>query len=208
VLPTGPAYGRSPGDPHFDPVWARLNEAGTTVAFHIHPYWYHQNVGPHWGQEANPVPYKMSAWQWQHTYGERPITETLSALIFDNLFGRFPNLCVLAAEFGCEWLPHFLRHMDKSRGMGRNGPWIGGPLTERPSRIFRRHVRVVPYPEDDIPAVVEALGGAECLVMGSDFPHSEGLAEPREFQNLIATLPADTQRMILRDNGERLLSSR
>ncbi len=46
----------------------------------------------------------------------------------------------------------FVRHMDKSRGMGRNGPWIGGKLTERPSAIFRRHVRVVPYPEDDIPS--------------------------------------------------------
>ena len=28
LLPTGPAYGRSPGDPYFDPIWARLNEAG------------------------------------------------------------------------------------------------------------------------------------------------------------------------------------
>jgi hypothetical protein len=35
--------------------------------------------------------------------------------------------------------------MDKSRGMGRNGPWIGGQLTERPSEVFRKHVRIVPY---------------------------------------------------------------
>jgi len=35
LLPTGPAYGRSPGDPYFDPIWARMNEAGATVAFHI-----------------------------------------------------------------------------------------------------------------------------------------------------------------------------
>lgn len=25
MLPAGPAYGRSPGDPHFDPFWARIN---------------------------------------------------------------------------------------------------------------------------------------------------------------------------------------
>ena len=52
-----------------------------------------------------------------------------------------------------------LTHMDKSRGMGRNGPWIGGKLDERPSRIFQDFVRVAPYPEDDIPWIVENLKG-------------------------------------------------
>ena len=75
----------------------------------------------------------MSAWQWHNLYGERPIEDTLSALIFDNLFGRFPNLNVLVAEFGASWVPHFIEHMDKSRGMGRNGPWIGGKLTSGPA---------------------------------------------------------------------------
>src|SRR4051794_10684098 len=35
LLPTGPANGRSPGDPYFDPLWSRMNEAGVTVTFHI-----------------------------------------------------------------------------------------------------------------------------------------------------------------------------
>src|SRR6202022_3273686 len=34
-LKTGPVYGRSPGDPHFDPFWARVDEAALTVALHI-----------------------------------------------------------------------------------------------------------------------------------------------------------------------------
>ena len=45
LLPTGPAHGRSPGDPFFDPVWARLNEAGVTVAFHIMENWYNETCG-------------------------------------------------------------------------------------------------------------------------------------------------------------------
>jgi predicted TIM-barrel fold metal-dependent hydrolase len=96
--------------------------------------------------------------------------------------------------------------MDKSRGMGRNGPWKGGKLTERPSAIFRRHVRVAPYPEDDIPWVVENLGQSDSIVMGSDFPHAEGLAEPAEFAKLLDPLPADVQRRILRDNAEELFA--
>ena len=54
LLPTGPAYGRSPGDPYFDPVWARLNEAGVVVALHIMPFWYFDAMSPAWGHDADP----------------------------------------------------------------------------------------------------------------------------------------------------------
>ena len=148
VLPAGPAYGRSPGDPYFDPIWSRINEARAVVCYHIAEFYYQENVASDWGWGVLP-PFQYSAWQWQNTYGERPITDTLSALIFDNVFGRYPNIKVLVSEFGAEWVPHFIRHMDKSRGMARGGPWLGGQLTERPSTIFKKHVRVVPYPEDD-----------------------------------------------------------
>jgi predicted TIM-barrel fold metal-dependent hydrolase len=208
LLPTGPAYGRSPGEPCFDPVWARLNEANVTVAFHIMPFWYFTAISPAWGHDPDPQSWHMSAWQWQNVYGERPIEETLSALIFDNLFGRHPELMVLVAEHGAEWVPHFVKHMDKSRGMGRNGPWKGGKLTERPSAVFRRHVRVAPYPEDDIPWIVDNLGGADSIVMGSDYPHAEGLAEPAEFVHLLTGLPDDVQHAILRGNAERLFEPR
>jgi predicted TIM-barrel fold metal-dependent hydrolase len=204
LIPTGPAYGRSPADPYFDPVWSRLNEAQVTIALHIMPYWYVNTISSAWGLNPDPGAWHMSAWQWNNLYGERPIMDTLSALIFDNLFGRFPNLSVLVAEHGASWVPHFISYMDKSRGMGRNGPWIGGPLTERPSAIFRKHVRVAPYPEDDIPLLVSQLGSSECLVMGSDFPHAEGVAEPREFADLVAPLGDQVTREIMYDNAALL----
>jgi predicted TIM-barrel fold metal-dependent hydrolase len=143
----------------------------------------------------------MSAWQWQHCWGRRPIEETLSALIFHNLFGRFPNIHVVVSEFGAEWVPLFVRHMDKSRGMGRRGEWPGGKLSERPSRIFEQHVRVVPYPEDDVEKIVADLHQSTSIVMGSDYPHGEGLAEPADFAKLIESLPAEEQRGILHDNA-------
>jgi predicted TIM-barrel fold metal-dependent hydrolase len=205
LLPTGPAYGRSPGDPYFDPIWSRLDEAGVTVALHIMPFWYFDSISPAWGHDPDPSAWHMSAWQWMNVYGERPIVDTLSALIFDNLFGRYANLRVLVAEHGASWVPHMLGHMDKSRGMGRNGPWAGGKLDERPSAIFQRFVRVAPYPEDDIPRIVDGLGGdAGCLVMGSDFPHAEGIAEPADFEKLLDPLDATTKRAIMRGNAETL----
>jgi predicted TIM-barrel fold metal-dependent hydrolase len=204
LLQAGPAYGRSPGDPYFDPFWARLNEAHASVAYHIGEFHYQENVAAQWGWGLVP-PFQFSAWQWQNTYGERPITDTLSALIFDNVFGRYPNINVLVSEFGSEWVPHFIRHMDKSRGMGRNGPWLGGQLTERPSAVFKQHVRVVPYPEDDTVGLVDQLGTVECLVMGSDWPHAEGLREPADFYARVAGLGEDNRRGFLRDNGLKLL---
>jgi predicted TIM-barrel fold metal-dependent hydrolase len=207
LLPTGPAYGRSPGDPYFDPIWSRLQEAGVTVAFHIMPYWYFGAISPAWGQNPDPGSWHMSAWQWMNVYGERPIIDTLSSLIFDNIFGRYPGLRVLVAEHGASWVPHMVTHMDKSRGMGRNGPWIGGQLKERPSNVFKEFVRVAPYPEDDIPWIVENLGGDDrCIVMGSDFPHAEGLAEPTDFVKLLDPLDADTKYRIMRGNAETLFN--
>lgn len=205
LLPTGPAYGRGPADPYFDPVWSRLNEAGVTVAFHIMPFWYFDAISPAWGVDSDPAAWHMSAWQWMNIYGERPVIDTISSLIFDNTFGRYPNTRVLIAEHGASWVPHTLKHMDKSRGMGRNGPWVGGKLDDRPSKIFKEFVRVAPYPEDDIPWIVENLGGDDCcIVMGSDFPHAEGLAEPADFEKLLDPLAADVKRRIMRSNAETL----
>ncbi len=171
------------------------------------PFWYFDSVSAAWGHSTDPAAWHMSAWQWMNVYGERPIIDTISSLIFDNLFGRFPNLRILIAEHGASWVPHTLAHMDKSRGMGRNGPWIGGKLADRPSRIFKEFVRVSPYPEDDIPWIVDNLNGdASCLVAGSDFPHAEGLAEPATFEKLLDPLDAETKYGIMRGNAETLFN--
>jgi hypothetical protein len=61
-LPAGPAYGRSPGDPYFDPFWARINEAKAVICFHISEFYYQQNVAADWGWKLGP-PFQFSAWQ-------------------------------------------------------------------------------------------------------------------------------------------------
>jgi predicted TIM-barrel fold metal-dependent hydrolase len=204
MMRTGPAYGRSPGDPHFDPVWSRLDEAGVAVAYHIADSNYNAMIGPFWGEDTNPTPYQQSAWQWMNLYGDRAIMDTLSALVYNNVFGRFPNLRAISVEHGAEWLPYFIGRLDKMRGMGRNGPWIGGPLPARPSEICRQHVLVVPYPEDDIHAIVAKVG-SEMLIMGSDYPHGEGLADPAHMPKLVDFLPEPEVRAVCRERGLALV---
>ena len=203
-LRPGPAAGRSPGDPYFDPFWARLDEARVPVAFHIGESGYNELVGIHWGQEANPSSHRQSAFQWTCMYGDRPIMDTIASLIFDNLFGRFENLNVLSVENGSLFVPYLMKVMDKMGGMGRNGPWPGGRIQEKPSAIFRRHVFVSPYHEEDVVALARDIGASQVLY-GSDYPHPEGMADPVQFEETIAALPAEQRQLVMRENASRLL---
>jgi predicted TIM-barrel fold metal-dependent hydrolase len=91
--------------------------------------------------------------------------------------------------------------------MGRNGPWVGGRLAERPSEIFRRHVLVTPFPEDDVLSVVRAVGGVDSIVLGSDWPHAEGLAAPGDYLRVLEGLSDAEQRTVMRGNGRRVLGA-
>ena len=203
-LRPGPARGRSPADSHFDPFWARVNEAEAVVAFHIGESGYNEMMSVHWGEAPNPSSHLQSAFQWTCCYGDRPIMDTLASLVFHNLFGRFEKLRVLSVENGSLFVDYLMKVMDKMGGMGRNGPWPGGRIREKPSAILRRHLWVSPYHEEDVVGLSRTLGASQ-VVFGSDYPHAEGLADPRDFEEIIAELPEGDRRLILRENTLRLL---
>ena len=201
--PTG--CGRSPADPCYDPFWARLNEARVPVAFHINDYRYPE-VSLAWGEDPDPPVREMSAFQWAFVHGDRPIMETFGALIYGNLFGRFPNLRALSIENGSDWVHYLLALLDKKKGMGRYGPWVGGRPTGRPSDTFRAHCYVSPFPEDDVEALIECIGASQVL-FGSDFPHPEGLAHPVDFAALMVNRSDQEVRMVMRENARGLFPS-
>ena len=92
--------------------------------------------------------------------------------------------------------------MDKCRGMAKNGHWPMGQLKERPSEIFLKNVYVVAYPEDDIRTVIDQSGSGDFLVMGSDYPHAEGVPVPRDFVNEACRgLTGDEVRKVMHTNG-------
>jgi predicted TIM-barrel fold metal-dependent hydrolase len=207
VMRPGPAGGRSPADPAFDPFWTRLNEAGVLAAYHACPA---------------PDDYSTSfAAMWQrHGVGDtayaknldsainslRPILETVLALVLGNLFGRFPNLRVASVELGSAWVEYCLYTLDHAGGLlGRHIEAFGETVKERPSEIFKRHIWVSPYPEDDIPRLVDAIG-AERVLFGSDWPHLEGTPQPLDYLARVNKLDADAVRHIMRNNGLELLS--
>ena len=138
-MTTGHAFGRSPADPYFDALWSRLNEAKAVVAYHLTECGYNRQISINWSERGDAKFWEQSAWQWMNCYSDRAIMDTLSALVYHNLFGRYPNIKVVSVEHGIEWLPYFIKRLDKMRGMGRGGRWVGGPLKERPSEIVKRN---------------------------------------------------------------------
>jgi predicted TIM-barrel fold metal-dependent hydrolase len=207
ALRTGPQYGHQAGDPYFDPIFARLDEAGATLAYHLTECGYNENVGVWFGEDPDVGIFDQSAWQWCNLYCDRAMMDTASALVYSGLFTAFPNLKVASVEHGAEWVPYLTRRMDKMRGMGRNGNWPRGQLTERPSEIFRRHIVVAAYPEDDIERIRQQMGHVDSIALGSDYPHAEGAAEPMEFYEQLDGLSPEDERKVMRDNGFRLVEA-
>jgi predicted TIM-barrel fold metal-dependent hydrolase len=206
-MPMGPAGGRSPADPYFDPVWQILDDAKMAVTYHVSEANFMHPLIREFGEK--PLQSRrtgQTAWQWMFCYSELPVQITLANIIYHNFFERFPNIRLGSVENGCSWLPNFLDKLDKMRGMAKNGYWPCGQLPERPSRIFKKHCFVVAYPEDDIKGVVEKIGTADCILMGSDYPHAEGVPEPRDFYTEALTeMAEDDVRAIMYDNGKRFM---
>jgi predicted TIM-barrel fold metal-dependent hydrolase len=203
-LRPGPQGRRSPADPHFDPFWARVQEAGLLVGFHSSESSYNELFSVYWGEHPHPSSHTQSAFQWVNFFGDRPIMDTLSALVLHNLFGRFPGIRVATVENGSLWVPYLLKLMDKMKGMGRGGPWLGGKVHGRPSDIFKQHVYVSPFHEEDVTALVELLG-ADRVLFGSDFPHAEGLGEPSEFARALEGLRPEQVEAVMGGNLRTVL---
>lgn len=206
-MPMGPAGGKSPADPYFDPIWQILNDAHVAVTFHVSEANFMHPLIREFGEK--PLQSRrtgQTAWQWMFCYSELPVQITLANIIYHNFFARFPNIRIASVENGANWVPGFLEKMDKMRGMAKNGFWPCGQLSERPSKIFKRHCFAVAYPEDDVKGIVEKIGTSECILMGSDYPHAEGVPEPRDFfTEALTELSDEDARAIMYDNGKRFM---
>ncbi|MFO0687252.1 MAG: amidohydrolase family protein [Myxococcota bacterium] len=207
----GPVAGRSPAHPDFDPFWARVQEAGVPVALHITASGYEQAISKLWGEDPRNDHSERSGFQWYSVFATRPAMDTFAALVFHNLFGRFPRLKILSVENGSRWIGTLLEEMDAAHrfvAMSPTAKWIGGPIGARPSELFKEHVWVAPFLDRGHEAPVAdliALLGADHVLFGSDWPHGEGRDTPRHFENELAGIAERDLRKILRDNTARLL---
>jgi predicted TIM-barrel fold metal-dependent hydrolase len=190
---------RSLGDPLHDPFWARVNEAGICVAFHSGESGYGEYAA-HWGEPPELEAFRTGPFR-AVTQTDRAIYDAMAALIIHGVFRRFPNLRVCSIENGSDWVHGLLRKLEKAERMHV------GAFSEPPVETFRRHVWVAPYYEEDMRALADRIG-ADRVLMGSDFPHAEGLAEPLRFAEELGAFSEAEVRLVMRENGAGLVRPR
>ena len=189
---------RSPSDPIFDPFWARANEAGIVVVIHAGDSGYTTHGYVRDGFSAAAVADVMAP-NIKHFNIERAAYDFLITLCYERLFERFPNLRIASIENGAEFLPDLFRKLRQSRDRLS----VANYYKEDPALLFKEHVWINPFWEDDV-YEVEELMGANRVIFGSDWPHIEGMPKPLDYVEELSRFGAATKQRILRDNAQEL----
>jgi predicted TIM-barrel fold metal-dependent hydrolase len=191
-----PGGHRSPFDPTYDAFWGLVDESGVVVATHAGLEGYDVVVNM-WEPGAESSLFR-SPLRGVISKG-RAVADFYGAAACQLLFERFPNVRLASVENGASWVPDLLHRL--ADAANRNP----GSFTTHPVELFREHVWMTPFWEDDVAALVDHVP-SERLLLGSDWPHAEGVAQPADFvAESLAWADEVTTRRIARDNAAELL---
>ncbi len=199
---------RSPADPAFDPFWARVQEAGIVVTTHAGFEDGYTDVASDiaatWGLSTAPDGERrpdaaavQSSSLVAQLMKHRLIEDFATVLVAHNLFERFPRLRVAYIENGADWVPRLLHSLHM---LGGQNP---GMFASDPVEQFIEHCWVAPFVEDNVDDLARYLP-VERILFGSDWPHAEGLPQPRDFFANVASFSLDDQRKIMVENARSL----
>lgn len=170
MIGPGPVDGRALSHPDLDPIWAAFVEYGISPVFHVADQ--PRSFDDCWYTEPEAfVPMIESVFLWV------PPALAVADLILNGVLDRHPDLRIGIVELSSIWVPMFLLMIDgafdfTSRLNGRPGV----ALQHRPSEYFARQVRVSSFSYEDPRRL--AAKSADLYMACSDFPHSEGTADP------------------------------
>ena len=192
--------GRSPADPTYDRFWSVVNDSGVTVCLHGGDSYYSTYLAD-WGEASESQAFRQNP--FRSIVSSDHHQDTFASFLAHGLFHRFPNLRVASIETGSAWVFHLFEKLKKSFGQTPRA------YPEDPRETFRRHVWVSPFYEDELDRLRDVMG-AERILMGSDFPHAEGLAEPASYVKDLKNFAYSDEdcRLVMRENGLALARRR
>jgi len=158
--------------PDFDPVWAACSDHGVAPVFHVSEF--ESPLHPAWRQGEPEEGERL----FDSIFLYLAPAVALADLILNGVLERFPSLRVGVVELTASWVPHFLLHIDGASDFfaQRHGePYH--QLSARPSEYFLRQVRVAALPYE-MPYRLVPKVGDDTFMIGSDWPHAEGVADP------------------------------
>ncbi len=184
---------RSPFDSQYDGFWRLAAESGTAVATHS-------------GVDG----YDALVQMWEPGDGEsslfrsplrglvtksRAVCDFYGAAICHKVFERFPGLRMASVESGAGWVHDLLHRLDDAAS--RNP----GYFADHPRDVFGQHVWVTPFWEDNVAGLIEEVRD-DRLLLGSDWPHAEGVRQPADFlSESLADISEESRRRIGRTNA-------
>lgn len=182
LVASGCPAGHSPSHLGLDPVWARAQEAGVPVVFHVGGTG--QLIDPNYFHNGLPVPPDFHGGEENFRSVDymgipHPPMQTLATMIFDGVFERFPDLKLGVIEQGAIWLPSWMRQMESAFDAFARHEERLQKLSLRPSEYVHRQIRATPYPTEDVGWIIAQTGPDVCL-FSSDYPHVEGGRKPVE----------------------------
>jgi predicted TIM-barrel fold metal-dependent hydrolase len=188
---------RSPFDPVFDGFWGLASESGVVVATHSGLEGYDVIVNM-WEPGSAENSLFRSPLRGVLTKG-RAVGDFYGAALCHLIFERFPALRMASVENGASWVPDLLHRIDDAAN--RNP----GYFAQHPREVFNEHVWVTPFWEDHVGTLVSEVG-VDRLLLGSDWPHAEGVPNPVDFvTEALGELADDEVRRVARDNAVELL---
>jgi len=148
------------------------------------------------------------------SYGERYAgalsqlaASSLTSLIFEGVFERYPDLKVVFIEMGWTWVGPQLWRMDASWQSARlDLPW----LKRAPSDYVKTNVRFTSEPVEDMPKrehllqIADMMMAEHTLLFSSDYPHWDG-DEPK---HVFGSFPEALRQRVFRDNALETFGTR
>jgi len=210
LVASGCPKGHSPSHRSLDPVWAKAQEAGIPVVFHVGGT--DDLVDPAYFLNGLPIPPDFHGGEENFRSVDYmgipgPPAQTLATMIFDGVLERFPDLRIGVIEQGAIWVPSWLRQMESAFEAFHRHEERLQALTLRPSEYVTRQVRFTPYPTEDVGWIV-AQAGPEVVLFSSDYPHVEGGRKPYErFEASLGDASDAVRRAFYCDNFLDLMGS-
>ncbi|ULL12183.1 amidohydrolase [Mycobacterium liflandii] len=184
--------------PEFDPFWHRCVEHDVLVAMHSSDSGYARYTAEWDGGDKEMLPFQTNAFSMLNEW--RPVQDAVASWVIHGALYRVPRLKVAVIEAGSKWLFPLLDQLaDVYKKTPESFPG-GDPVEEIKNRIH-----ISPFYEDGIADLIKLIG-SDRVLYGSDYPHPEGLAQPRHYADALQDLSVDDQAKIMGGNLARLMS--
>ncbi len=146
------------------PIYAAAARHGLPVGFHAGTSAKHPSTSVGWPSFVVE----------EYVGQAQAFQSTLTSLVCEGVFAKFPTLRVVLLESGVTWLPAHLWRLTKFwRGLRMEVPWVDRP----PADIVRDQVRLTAQPFDgpadpaQVSRLLDQLGSDDMLLFATDYPH-------------------------------------